>query len=228
VLERIEGQIIREHGDLPPIAAAVPVAGHGHPGRYAELVSRRHLPRTAMLVVTWIAQTLGFHGFTAWVPTLLVAHGFSLVRSLAWSSAMSIGTIPGAFVAALISDRWERKWSVPALAIIIAACGLLYGMARTPVSIVVFGFLVEMFLRTFASLLYAYTPECFPTEIRNSGAGLSYGVGRLANIVGPLVIAFLFTHYGYTSVFVYIAATWIVVALVVGAFGPPTRSRALR
>jgi len=95
------------------------------------------------------------------------------------------------------------------------------------VAIVILGFLMEMLLRTFSSLLYAYTPECFPTEVRSSGAGLSYGVGRLANIFGPLVIAYLFTHFGYTSVFVYIAATWIVVAVAVGAFGPATRSRSL-
>ena len=70
----------------------------------------------------WMAQTLGFHGFTAWVPTLLVAHGFSLVKSLAWSSAMSIGTIPGAFIAAMISDRWDRKWLIPGVALLIARC----------------------------------------------------------------------------------------------------------
>jgi putative MFS transporter len=127
----------------------------------------------------------------------------------------------------MVSDRWERKWSVPAVALIIATLGLAYGMSRTPVTIVVFGFLVEMSLRTFASLLYAYTPECFPTEIRNAGAGLSYGMGRLANIVGPLVIAFLFKNYGYTSVFVYIAAAWLVVAITVGVFGPATRTRAI-
>ena len=127
----------------------------------------------------------------------------------------------------MISDRFERKWLIPAVALIVAACGLSYGLASAPVAIVVLGFLMEMFLRTFASLLYAYTPESFPTEIRNSGAGFSYGVGRLANIVGPLVIAFLYTRYGYASVFMYIASTWLVVALTVGLFGPRTKSRSL-
>jgi putative MFS transporter len=228
VMDRIEERLRRESGALPPVqvleAATAPASHQG----YGELWSRKQLPRTMLLIVTWIAQTLGFSGFTAWVPTLLVAHGFSLVRSLAWSSAMSIGTIPGALVAALISDRWERKWSIPCVALVVAVFGLLYGLSSTAVTIVIFGFLVEMFLRVFAALLYAYTPECFPTEIRSSGAGLSYGMGRLANIFGPLVIAFLFTRFGYTSVFVYIAATWMVVAVAVGGFGPATRSRSLR
>jgi MFS transporter, putative metabolite:H+ symporter len=93
---------------------------------------------------------------------------------------------------------------------------------------VTLGFLMEMFLRTFSSLLYAYTPECFPTEIRNSGAGLAYGVGRLANIIGPLIIAFLFTRFGYSSVFMYIASAWVIVAITIGGFGPRTKRHILQ
>ena len=89
-------------------------------GKYTDLFAPAYLPRTIMLVTVWIAQTLGFYGFTAWVPTLLVAHGFSLVHSLAWSSAMTIGAVPGALIAALISDRWERKWSITIVALVIA------------------------------------------------------------------------------------------------------------
>ena len=225
VLDRIEAKVRQECGELPPVIEAPPPSPHR--GRFRDLASDGVLPRTVVLLVAWIAQTLGFHGFTSWVPTLLVAHGFSLVKSLAWSSAMSIGTIPGALIAALISDRFERKWLVPIAALVVGACGLTYGLTSHPFAIVALGFLMEMFLRTFSSLLYAYTPECFPTEIRNSGAGLAYGVGRLANIVGPLIIAFLYTRFGYSSVFVYIAGAWVVVAITIGAFGPRTKRRIL-
>jgi predicted MFS family arabinose efflux permease len=92
---------------------------------------------------------------------------------------------------------------------------------------IVFGFLVAMFIQTFAPILYAYTAECYPTEIRNSGTGLAYGVGRFSNAFGPLVVAFLFNHYGYTSVFIYIAATWLVVAITIGGFGPLTNGQTL-
>jgi putative MFS transporter len=80
-----------------------------------------------------------------------------------------------------------------------------------------------MFLQVFAPLLYAYTPEIYPTSIRTEGSGVAYGAGRLANGFGPLLIAYLFTQFGYVSVFVYIAAMWILVALVVTFFGPKTK-----
>ena len=86
---------------------------------------------------------------------------------------------------------------------------------------------MTMCIQTFAPILYAYTAECFPTEIRSSGTGFTYGIGRLSNAFGPLLIAFLFTNYGYMTVFVYIAACWLVVATVVRLAGPLTRGRML-
>jgi putative MFS transporter len=225
VLDRIEASARTEFGDLrPALKKSEPPLQHGG---YRDLVSPVYLPRTAMLVTVWMAQTLGFYGFTAWVPTLLVAHGFSLVQSLTWSSAMAVGAVPGALISALISDRWQRKWSITIVSLLIALCGLMYGMTFQLAAIVIFGFLVAMFTQTFAPLLYAYTPECYPTHVRNSGAGIGYGVGRLANVFGPLIVAFLFNHYGYKSVFVYVAAMWLLVAAIVSAFGPATRAQTL-
>ena len=34
-------------------------------------------------MTVWMCQTLGIYGFLSWVPTLLVEHGFSVVRSMA-------------------------------------------------------------------------------------------------------------------------------------------------
>ncbi len=224
VLERIERRTAGESGELPPVASAA-VSAAAVPR--AHLLGSAYRSRTIVLMTTWICQTLGFYGFMAWVPTLLVAHGFSLVHSLAWSSAMSLGAVPGALIAALVADRWQRKHLITVVALTVGGCGLIYGLSFRTVTIVVFGFLVAMFLQTFAPLLYAYTAECYPTEIRNSGTGLAYGIGRLANVFGPLIIAFLFVRYGYTSVFVYIAVVWACVALMIGLFGPSTRGRVL-
>jgi putative MFS transporter len=113
------------------------------------------------------------------------------------------------------------------VALLSAFCGLMYGLTFRTFTIIIFGFLVAMLQHALTPLLYSYTPECYPTEIRNSGAGLAYGVGRLANVLGPLLVAFLYTHHGYTSVFVYIASCWVLVAITIGGFGPLTKGRAL-
>lgn len=225
VLARIEERTRAEHGELSAPHEQVPPKARNC--TYRDLFSPAYLRRTLVLIVVWICQTLGFYGFMAWVPTLLAAHGFSMVNSLTWSAAISIGAVPGALIAALISDRWERKWLITVVALTVAVCGLLYGMSFKAASIITFGFLVAMFLQTFGALLFAYTPEVYPTEVRNSGMGLVYGLGRLANTVGPLLVAYLYVHYGYTSVFVYIAMCWMLVAITIGGFGIRTRGKQL-
>jgi MFS transporter, putative metabolite:H+ symporter len=225
-MARIEARVQRETGTLPDAANAV--VAPPRRGGFLELVASGSLGRLVLLMTVWMSQTLGIYGFLSWVPTLLVEHGFSVVRSLEQSSAMSIGAVPGAWLASKLSDRWERKSLIGIVAVAIAICGLSYGLSFSTTTIVIFGFLVAMGQQVFAALLYAYTPECFPTQVRNTGTGLSYGMGRLANgLVGPFIIAFLFKRYGYTTVFAYIAVCWAIVAILVITFGPKTRGRVL-
>lgn len=218
-IARIEARVLKESGSaLPPVENLHPLPVQSS-GKFSDLFTRTYFPRTFLLIFMWICLTMGFFGFTTWVPTLLVAHGFSLVHSLTWTSAMSIAAVPGAMLAGLFSDRIDRKWSITAIALLIAICGSFYGLTFHVSMIIVFGFLVEMFLHTSMPLTYAYTAEAFPSAIRNSGTGIAYGCGRLANVASPIFIAFLFTRYGYKSVFVYIAAMWILVAVAAAIFG---------
>jgi MFS transporter, putative metabolite:H+ symporter len=226
-VDRIEQQVAQETGPLAPVLAPESVATESRQGGFAALFAPGTMNRTLLLIAVWICQTLGFYGFNAWVPTLLTERGFSIVRSLEQSSVMQIGAVPGAWIAAGISDRWQRKSLIAIVALAIAVCGLIYGLSFTTSTIIVFGFLVAMGQQVFAPLLYAYTPECFPTAVRNTGAGVSYGLGRLGNAFGPLLVAYLFNNYGYTSVFVYIAICWALVAILITVFGPRTKGRAL-
>ena len=101
VVDRIEKSAVDEIGFLPSACKLAQRESRGL--GYSELVAPAYLPRTVMLVFTWICQTLGFYGFSSWGPTLLAEHGFSIVQSLAWSSAIWLGAIPGGVIAAVIS-----------------------------------------------------------------------------------------------------------------------------
>jgi putative MFS transporter len=244
VLAGIEREVEQETGPLPAIEQRRP--GPFGPGARVEqdrpgpsepgtgddtgltaLFRSGYGGRALLLVSVWFCQTLGFYGFNSWVPTLLVEQGFSVVRALEQSSAISIGAVPGAWIASKIADRWERKYLIAIVAILVGTFGMIYGLSFNTWIIVIFGFLVAMSQQVFAPMLYAYTAECFPTAARNTGAGLSYGIGRLGNALGPLIVAFLFTTYGYRSVFAYIAACWVVVAFLILTFGPRMNRRTL-
>lgn len=230
VVDRLEAAAMAEHGTLSD-----PEAGASDPAPETEhrsftlglLFERKQIGRTIILLLAWVFQTLGFYGFVAWVPTLLVQHGFSLVQSLEYTSLIAICNPLGSLIASDLVERFERKWFVTVDGILIALFGLGYGLSGTPVFIVLFGALVVASIQAMAVALYTYTPELYPTQMRSSGMGITYGIGRLANVLGPFIVSAIFAAAGYLSVFIYIAACWLGVAFVVGVFGPSTTGRSL-
>jgi putative MFS transporter len=224
-LRGMEDAVARQFGTLPePRPVTRPNVARAP---WATMFSPDYRRRTIVLSLMWILQTLGFYGFEAWVPTLLVKSGVTLTHSLTYVTLMNIGAPIGALLASYVSDRFERKHSIAITAGAIAVCGLLYGMSFVPVLIVVFGLLVGMLIQTFASLIYAYTPEQFPTDLRNGATGFTYSLGRLANVANAFIIAAIFTHIGYIAVFVYIAGAWLLTAALTVLFGPHTTGQRL-
>jgi MFS transporter, putative metabolite:H+ symporter len=225
VLREIEAEVEKSVGKLPEAVAVVrPAEVRAH---WTSMFKGQYIGRTMTLWAIWIFQTLGFYGFQAWVPTLLVKHGITIVHSLTYITLINIGAVPGALIAVYLADRVERKFSIAGAAAAIAVFGLLYGLSFEPVLIVSFGFLVGMLIQTFAALCYAYTPEQYPTDIRNTGAGFAYGMGRLANVGNSFIVAAIFTNFGYVWVFVYIAGAWLATSAVTLLFGARTTGRRL-
>ena len=225
VIDELEADA-RRHGALASIPSEAREARQTEK-TFDFLFAPRNRARTLMLLLVWIFQTLGFYGFVAWVPTLLVKHGFSVVELLSYTSLIAICNPVGALIASDLVERFERKWFITIDAVLIAVCGMGFGLSAQPVFIVLCGALVVASIQAMAVGLYTYTPELFPTAARCSGMGCSYGVGRLANVVGPFIVSTIFMAAGYLPVFIYIAGCWLVVAFVVGVFGPTTTGKAL-
>jgi putative MFS transporter len=225
-LQRIEAEVERTQGPLPAVPVQMPKPATRLLG-WSALFSPAHIRPTVSLCAIWFFQTIGFYGFMSWVPTLLARQGFEMVHSLTYLTLINMGALPGALFAVFMSERWERKYSIVGVSLAIALFGLLYGLSFTPVAIVIFGFLAATMMDTFSALAFSYTPEQFPTDVRNSGTGLAYGVGRLANVVNPFIVSGIFAGYGYQAVFAYIAGAWIITAAIAAAFGMKTTGRSL-
>ncbi|MFD5039316.1 MFS transporter [Streptomyces sp. NPDC058377] len=222
VLREIEALVSAEKGPL-----AVPAEPVEEPPAVKAplrlLLRKRYLAPTLLLTVLWVTQTIGFFGYSSWAPTLLSKEGFSVEKSVFYVALTTVGAPLGSYLASLVTDRFERKWCLVAFGTVIAVCGLLYGLTFDPVLIVIFGFLVNLFERGYTALAYAYSPELFDTRSRSLGTGITYGIGRLSNAAGPLIIAALYNRTGYQSVFYFIAGVWMVGAVALAVFGPRTR-----
>ena len=139
----------------------------------------------------------------------------------------TVGAPLGCLLAAQVTDKFERKWLLVIIGTVIAVSGLFYGLTFNPIMIIFFGFLVNFFERGYTAVAYAYSPEVFDIRARSLGTSFSYGLGRLSNAIGPLIIAALYTGSGYQAVFFFIAGTWLFGAIVLALFGPNTRQARL-
>lgn len=222
-LDKLERLAIAETGRLAEPALSPEQPGHGRAG-YGGLVRERYLGRTILLTIVSILGTVGFYGFFAWVPTLLYKHGITVVHSLTYTSVMALCNPLGALIAADLVERFERKWFNVWISGFVAVCGVLFGFSSNPWMIMLFGSLVVMGLQAATVSAYTYASELYPTELRSQGNGLTYGIGRMANVGGPFVVAAVFSQAGYLAVFAFIAGCYVARGLFF-ALGPVVTGR---
>lgn len=186
---------------------------------WSAIWSEGYRKRTAMMVVFNLAQTIGFYGFTSWVPIFMSSQGVTFTKSLEYSFIIAVVNPIGPLLAMRLADRWQRKWQIVFLAAIIAAAGLLFSQARLPAPIILLGTIVTLANAWFSCAFHAYQAELYPTRIRAQAVGFVYSWSRFSSIFVGFVIAAVLRAYGTTGVFSVIALAMLVVALTIGAFG---------
>jgi putative MFS transporter len=191
-------------------------------GSLREIFREPYLNRTIMLIIFQLVQTIGYYGFTSWVPTLLASQGVDFTKSLAYTSVIAVASPVAALVATQIADRFERKWQLAWAALAIAGFGLLFSQQRTAVGLIVFGLLIAFSNTILAYSLHAYQSELYPTRIRARAVGFTYSWSRFSTIFVGFFVALFLRHYGTTGVFLFIAGAMIIVFAVIGAMGPRT------
>ncbi|MCI0154317.1 MFS transporter [Dermacoccus nishinomiyaensis] len=182
--------------------------------------------RTAALWATWFGVNFAYYGAFLWIPTFLVANGFPVAKSFGFTLVITIAQLPGYAVAAVCVEKIGRR---PTLALFLAgstASALLFGQATSETTIMAAGCALSFFNLGAWGALYAITPEIYPTLMRAGGAGGATAFGRIASIVAPLVVPWVFTHHGEGWTFGVIAAAFAVATLAALAL-PERRGQAL-
>ena len=200
-------------------------------GAFAKLWSKPHLRSTVVLWVIWFGINFGYYGFVLWTPTLLMAQGFTMVRSFGFTVIMCLAQLPGYFSAAWLIERIGRK---PTLIIYFAGTALaswLFGHAGSESAVLASGCLLYFFALGAWGCVYSYSPEVYPTEVRGSGTGWAAAFGRVGAFIAPFVVPAVYASFGeqagFTAVFVVLAAAFAITALVIALAARETKGQPL-
>lgn len=195
---------------------------------FRQLWSGPFARRTLMLWLIWFGIVYSYYGIFTWLPSLLVKQGYSIVQSFEYVLIMILAQLPGYVAAAWLVEKWGRK---PTLASFIGMCAIaayFFGQANTVNMIMFWGCLLSFFNLGAWGVLYTYTPEQYPTNIRAFGSGWASAVGRMGGIVAPIVVTHVMVmDNGFSQVFMMFTAVLLSVALVILILGEETKGKTL-
>lgn len=209
--------------ELPRVTANLS-ALKTEPDSFWTLFKGRMLRRTLVAITVLIAMNISLYTITVWIPTIFVNSGIDVTQSIFMTAVIMIGAPAGIFVAALIIDKFPRKWFGSSLLLIIAVLGYCYSIQQTDYGIICYGLLMIFFLYMYVCFSSAvYIPELWPTHMRLRGSGFVNSIGRIIAVFTPYGVAALLTHYGSVTVFVVLGGLLVLCSMIILVFGVETR-----
>lgn len=216
---------------LPAPAVTAAAAPVDRRALFGELWHGVYAKRTVMLWVLWLFALLGYYGLTTWLGALLQQAGYAVTKSVLYTVLISLAGIPGFIFSAWLLEAWGRKPTCVLMLLGSAVAAYFYGQAastQAPVAyLITAGLFMQFFLFGMWSVLYAYTPELYPTRSRATGAGFASSVGRIGSLLGPYIVGVLLPITGQAGIFTLGAASFCIAAAVVALLGVETRGRSL-
>ncbi|GAB2836942.1 MFS transporter [Microbacterium insulae] len=190
----------------PPVATSLS-------SRLAALWATEFRVRTACLWLVWFCVNFSYYGAFIWIPSILVAQGYDLVRSFGFTLVITLAQLPGYAVAAWLIEVWGRRVTLSVFLVGSAIAAGFFGTASTEVAVIAAGMALSFFNLGAWGALYAVTPEMYPTSLRATGSGWAAGAGRLASILAPLSVPLLLAAGGAPLLFVVFAVFFAVAAV---------------
>ncbi len=193
----------------------------------ADLLKPPYSSLVLLFMVFNFCQAFGFYGFANWVPTLLVAKGITVTKSLQYAFIVAFAYPVAPLLASSFADRFERKWIIAGASLAIIVFGLAFAELTAPALLILCGVLLTAANTTMSYAYHAYQTEVFPTAVRARAAGIVYSMSRISATFSGFIVAFMLREGGVAGVFGLITAAMVIVIVTLVGFGPDVRGKAL-
>ena len=203
--------------------------GSAHHPRPARLWTPALIGRTAALSIAAITWGLVNLGLLLWLPSDLVAKGYSIGASSRLLAQSALIAFPTVFACAALYSRWSTKWSL-ALTLALTLGGLVWvllleahggGDPVAPVAMLIVG------SNGLLAILLPYASESYPLRIRGRATGLVAACTKTGGVCAQaLSITALAPALGFAALAI-VVPTALALGLI-ARFGVETRALDLR
>lgn len=183
--------------------------------------SKRLALSSVLVFSSWGLVGLAFPLYNAFLPTYLedrVTVPNSVYITYRNTLIVAVVGIPGAIIAGLLVElRIGRKGTLCGAMIMTGI--VLFGSttAKTSDSYLVWTCFFNFFSNIMYGVLYAYTPEVFPTQIRGTAVGLASSLNRVFGVFAPIIAIFADLS---TSAPIYVSGSLFLISGVLVVFYP--------
>jgi putative MFS transporter len=142
---------------------------------------------TFLLWSIWFFISLGYYGIFTWLPNYLRSGGMQLLPVYQNSFILALAQLPGYFSAAFLVEKLGRRKTLTIYLMASALFTFLFAAATNLTWVIVLGIWMSFFTLGAWGVIYAYTPEVYPTVLRSTGMGAASGMTRIAGALAPLL-----------------------------------------
>ncbi len=197
-------------------------------GSFTSLWTSRFIKRTVMLWLVWFGIVFSYYGVFMWLPSLVFKQGFTVVKTFEYVLVMTLSQLPGYAAAAWLVDRLGRRYTLSLFLLGSGIASYFFGHAETVTALLCWGATMSFFNLGAWGVIYTYTPELYPTEIRGLGCGWATGFGRVGGMVAPLLVGALLTDaWDMGHIFYIFAGVFVLISFIVLTLGTETKRKEL-
>ena len=142
--------------------------------------------RTGLLWGVFIANLFMMNFMINWLPSILHQAGLPIKRAILATTLFNIAGIVGGLILAQSVDKWGAYKILPAsyllTAVSVCSVGLFY---QSPIALWIAVCCSGAGIIGTFSGVNVLSGTVYPTDVRTTGVGWAFGVGRVGSVLGP-------------------------------------------
>ncbi|MDR0201954.1 MAG: MFS transporter [Delftia acidovorans] len=170
---------------------------------------------TVLGTLTSALALAAYWGASTWLPTFLVKErGLDVGTMARFMALLNVGMFVGYNAFGLIADRIGKQRAV-ILSLVGTGLALPLYIQATDHTVLLWLGPAFAFFMAFAGLMGSYFAELFPTQLRATGTGFCFNVGRGISAFAPLALGSLSASLGFAMGIALCGGLFLVAAVVV-------------
>ncbi len=153
----------------------------------SDILKKPYLARTLVIWLTWFSLSIIYYGIFLWLPKIFSSKG--VVQGSIWLTfLMMVFQLPGYLLAAYLIEKTGRVKSLSLFLLGTAVTSFGFAIVANQAVYITMAFLTSVFCLGAWGIVYAYTPELYPTAFRTTGNGAAGTITRIGGIIAPYII----------------------------------------